>query len=283
MGAWALKILYVLIAITLLGYGGVWLGSEVRLRNVDPPQPFTTGIEYDAESLKYGKHLARTRGCFGCHGQNLEGRVFTEQWPWVERAVAPNLVIFAQQHSPSVLEAAIRHGIGSDGKALWSMPSYNWTNLKDQDLANLIAYLQSESSVAVALPEPALGFSARWSIAFGQDQHMAELASSVPALQYSSSKNLVMQRGEYIAKTTCNECHGLDLKGSIQPDFVSPSLEIIAAYNEDQFRVLMKEGRSNSGRENLGLMTVIAKDRFAFFTDRELSDLYHYLRTFADG
>src|SRR5690606_6965250 len=67
--------------LALAGIVGV---SEFRLRDYDLPSPFTATIPRDSGSVARGKHLARTRGCFGCHGQRLEGRVFAE-WTWVRR------------------------------------------------------------------------------------------------------------------------------------------------------------------------------------------------------
>jgi len=89
----------------------------------------------------------------------------------------------------------------------------------------------------------------------------------------------MLKRGEYIAKTTCNECHGLDLMGENMPDFQSPSLTIITAYSENEFRTLMAKGKSRTGRTNLGLMSMVAKDRFAYFTEQELTHLYGYLQS----
>ena len=86
-------------------------------------------------------------------------------------------------------------------------------------------------------------------------------------------------RGEYIAKTTCNECHGFDLRGQVDIDMAMPDLAILAAYSDADFRRLMKSGEAIGGRDNLRLMTMVAKDRFAYFTDDELADLLAYLRT----
>lgn len=267
------------MCIPLILYGILWGLSEIKLRSVETPPPFLQPIPFDIESINHGKHIARTRGCFGCHGQKLEGRVFTDQWPWVKKAVAPNLVRFANEYSSAVIEAAIRHGVGHDGKAFWSMPSYNWVNLSDSDLRALIAYLQTEKIVNNSLPQAELGLKARWEILFGRSMNMAEWASVVPPLEFSTSDNLPMKQGEYIAKTTCNECHGLDLSGDSLSDFSSPGLGIIASYSEQEFRVLMASGISRSGREDLGLMTIVAKDRFAYFTEEELGHLYVYLKS----
>jgi mono/diheme cytochrome c family protein len=276
-----LKIIYFILGLVATGYGLVWFISEFKLRDVTYPSKFTATIPYDSLSLERGRHIARTRGCFGCHGQQLEGLVFTDQWPWVKRAVAPNLARITKEYSVEVLELAIRHGIGHDGRALWSMPSYNWANLEDGDLSALIGYLRSEEIKEKDLPRPALGFAARLDIVLDRGMHMAEWASMVPPLEYATNPDSSLRKGEYLAKTTCNECHGLDLKGDYQPDFITPSLSILAAYSDEEFRRLMSTGVSRDGREELGLMTVVAKDRFAYFTEQELTDLLSFLRTIA--
>ncbi len=263
-----------------LGYPATYVGSEMKLREVSLPPAFTYEVESDSATLAWGRHVARIRGCFGCHGQELEGRVFTkEQWPWVERAVPPNLAAFVKQQSNAALEAAIRHGIGHHVRALWSMPSYNWVHLTDYDLASMIAYMRSEKVIEKELPRPKLGFEARKNIVLDQQIHMAAWALKVPPLQYASTENDGLQRGEYLAMTTCNECHGLDLMGDVQPDFFTPPLSIISAYTQEEFSVLMATGVARDGRDSLGLMTIVAKDRFAFFTEQELKDLYAFLQT----
>ena len=266
--------LAVLLGLTALGYGAVYGVSEMKLRDVSPPPPFNHPIKTDSVTLERGRHLARTRGCFGCHGQQLQGRVFTEEWDWVDRAVAPNLAAYAKQHGASTLETAIRHGIGHDGRALWSMPSYNWVHLTDNDVAALIAYLRSASVVDVALPSPRLGFKARWKIAMGEEDHMAQWAKGVPPLRTNLADSQLV-RGQYLAMTTCNECHGLDLRGG----FGTPDLAIVAGYAEEDFRRLLKEGIAIGGRDSLRLMTMVAEDRFAHFTEQEQADLYAFLKT----
>lgn len=91
------KVVVALLAFPFVVYGVVWAVSEFKLGDVEHPPAFRHQIPIDSETIKRGRHIARTRGCFGCHGQQLEGRVFTEQWPWVEMAVAPNLVQFAKE------------------------------------------------------------------------------------------------------------------------------------------------------------------------------------------
>ncbi len=269
--------LFSVTLLCLLGYLGLYGISEYRLTQVVPNADFTFELDGDLATLAKGKHIARTRGCFGCHGQQLQGKVFTEQWDWVDVAVAPNLALLAKHLDSATLERAIRQGIGQDGRALWSMPSYNWVNLTDEDVAALIAYLRSAPVVDNPLPSPSLGLAARWRIATGAEQHMAQWSKKVPALQDITDPSL--KRGHYLAMTTCSECHGLDLRGNVQGNFVTPDLAIIASYSETAFANLMRHGQSQDGRADLGLMTMIAKDRFAYFSDEERTDLYRYLQS----
>lgn len=274
--------LTLLIVFPLLLLGGIFVGSELELRDFDEPPAFDAAIPTSAEAVARGEHVARIRGCFGCHGQHLEGRVFTEQWPWVEQAVAPNLAAYAREHSPATINAAIRHGVGHDERALWSMPSYNWKHLSDDDLVALIAYMRSVDVKQTDLPRPKLGLSARWQIARGKSQHMADWVKMVPELRFQDHPDRAIRLGEYLAMTMCNECHGLDLRGAINPDGAAPDLAILAAYSENDFRKLMSTGTAIGGRGDLFLMSLIARDRFPALTEGELTSLLAYLRTLPD-
>lgn len=260
----------------------IYVASERYLAAVVPGPAFNFPISEKPAELEHGRHIARTRGCFGCHGQQLEGRKFSEEWAWVGVAIAPNLAKYARQHEPAVLEAAIRQGIGHDGKALWSMPSYNFVNLEDNDVASLIAFLRSAPVVDKTLPEPGLGWQARIEMVQESVQHMAAWADLVPPLLFGAGADPQLQRGEYIAKTTCNECHGFDLRGMEGIDFTTPDLAVLSGYSDEQFRTLMQHGEGIGGRSDLGLMTMVARDRFAYFTEDELTDLLAFLRTLPD-
>ncbi len=260
-------------------YASVYVTSESYLENVAIDDGFAFVDRRDPEFIERGRHVARTRGCFGCHGQELQGRVFAEEWIWVGTAVAPNLAQYARDHEPAVIEAAIRQGVGHDGRALWSMPSYNFVLLSDEDTSALIAYLKSAPIAEESLPEPDIGWDARFRIFRGEAQHMAEWADRMPGLLLGPDDEPELVRGEYLAKTTCNECHGFDLRGAVDIDFVTPDLAVLAAYSDEDFLKLMKTGEATGGRTELALMSMVARDRFAYFTDDELADLLAYLRT----
>jgi cytochrome c553 len=270
-------IFFAVLSVVALGFTYIYFGSESVLGNVYPDLEFDAPIPSTEAVRNRGSHIARTRGCFGCHGQQLEGRVFTDQWEWSDRSVAPNLAKIARAYSVPELEAAIRQGIGKNGRALWSMPSYNWAHLSDGDLVALIAFLRTADVVHTELPKPNLGWKARWAIVRGQEEHMAKWADDVPPLRLTSNENPVLVQGEYLAMTSCNECHGLDLRGAFDRDGGTPDLAIVSAYSESEFQHLMREGIAKGGRENLPLMSMVARDRFAAFTEQETSALYAFL------
>ncbi|MGB0133340.1 c-type cytochrome [Dokdonella sp.] len=266
----------VAIAVPLLGLGVVFALSEARLRDFTRDTVFEQPVEMDAGTIERGRHIARTRGCLGCHGQQLEGKDFGDQWDWPERAVAPNLATYARDHDVATIEAAIRQGIGANGKALTSMPSFNFARMTDQDLLALIAFLKSAPVVEIELPQPKLGWAVRWAFTNGEERHMAEWVDAVPTLRVDAKAEPQRARGEYLAMTMCNECHGLDLRGlSIFPP-PTPDLAMVAAIDREEFERLIKTGVGLGGRK-LQLMSLVAPDRFPELTDEEVDDLHVFL------
>ena len=261
------------------GFGAVYLGSEHVLHDHDVERGFSVPIPVDENAIRHGEHVARTRGCLGCHGEQLEGIDFGEQWDWPERAVAPNLARYAREHDAATIEAAVRRGFNPSGRELTSMPSYNFTNLSDEDMAALIAFLRAAPVVEKKLPKPDLGWKVRLDFALGRELSMADWVDRIPKRTFAAGDQSPLAQGEYLAKTMCIECHGLDLRGeSFYNMPPTPDLAIVAAYNREQFEGLIESGFSPDGRP-LGLMTLVAPDRFVHLSDEEVDNLYAYLRS----
>ena len=273
------SLLLVLLAVPAMGMVVVYCLSELSLRDIEPSPPFAQAIVADSTTVKRGKHLALTRGCFGCHGEQLQGRVFENPYPWPARAVAANLPAYARKHDTATINAAIREGIGQDGHALWAMPSYNFRHLSDQDLVALIAYFRSVVPVDHELPSPKLGWRVRWALATGAEEHMVDFVAKVPGMTLGPDDVPNLVKGECLAMTTCNECHGLDLRGVAMDGFGTPDLAIVSAYSIDDFTRLLREGIALGGRDELPLMSTVSRGRFVHFTDEEINDLYTFLRT----
>ncbi len=260
-----------------LAGAGVYFASEAVLRDVSYDAPFDHPIPTDAASIERGRYIARTRGCFGCHGQQLQGMNFDEQWDWPARAIAPNLARYAREHDIAALEAAIRQGISAEGRAMLSMPSFNFARLSDADLADLIAFLRSAPMIDLDLPSPRLGWSVRWELLTVPNLHVEDWADHVPELTHDHQRKPALARGEYLAMTTCNECHGLDLRGDTLI-MGTPDLAIVRAIDRDTFETIIRTGRG-LGDRHLGLMSLVAPDRFSEMTEQDVDDLYHFLST----
>jgi len=263
------------VVLAALGFiAWVHLASEARMRSFDAPPPFGVAIPEDADSIARGRHIVLTRGCAGCHGADLEGRMM---WG---NAAAPNLAAYAREHDAATIERAVRHGIDSKGRGMYSMPAYNFTHLTDEDMASLIAYLRSAPVAEGPRLMPRVPFETRLAIALGQDNVMPAWMSHVPPLEHRDNPDLSIARGEYIAMTTCNECHGFSLRADVpwESDGATPDLiAMMAGYEEADFRRLLQEGAPIGGRD-LDRMDDVARSRFAHFAEEELRDLYAYLR-----
>jgi mono/diheme cytochrome c family protein len=274
-----LLVTWVCAAVPFVALVAVYAVSERRLREFESPPPFEAEIPLDRAVRERGEHVARTRGCTDCHGPNLEGRDMSEEWTGLGRVIAVNLAAYAQRNSVPVIERAVRHGIGSDGRALYSMPSYNFTTLADSDVVALIAYMRSVPILGDTLGRAHHSLEVRWDLAFAGGTHMADWSKAVPAMLTTAAVDGEGRvRGEYTAMTTCNECHGLDLRG-ITAFGTTPDLAIVGGYTRDQFVTLMRRGVSRDGRDSMPLMSDVARGRFVHFTDAEVDDLYDFLTT----
>jgi mono/diheme cytochrome c family protein len=263
------------VAVVAFGFvSWVFIASEVHLRSFERPPAFAHPIPTDSDASARGRHLARTRGCHGCHGDDLAGQLM-----WGS-AVAPNLAEYARTESAATFEAALRHGIGRDGRALYSMPSYNFVRMRDADVADIIAFLRTAPVVRKELPRPSLPWSIRLEIARGRDAAMPAYIDQVPPLRRTDDPDRRIARGEYLAMTTCNECHGFSLRADTPWGESAPDLVIVRAYDEAAFHRLMRTGIATGERE-LRMMSPVARGRFAPFTDQEIEDLYVFLTDMA--
>ena len=260
---------------------GLWVyaASEWRLRSYPRPAAFAMTIPKDAASLVHGEHLTRTRGCRGCHGARFEGG------PQEETFVAPNLARYVREESLATFEAALRHGIGRDGRAFYSMPAYNFARLRDADVAAIYAWLRTQPVVEQPLPPASLPWHIRYDIALGRDGPIAQFLPAVPPLHEQANSDARVARGEYLAMTTCNECHGLNLRADVPwppwPDGGGPDLIVLMGYDETAFRHLMSTGKALGERE-LPMMSDVARTRFAYLANEEVGDLWAFLRRMAE-
>lgn len=224
-----------------------------------------------------GQRIASRVGCNGCHEKDGRGSVF-QDIPGVARAVAANLTEKRAFYDDVAFRALLREGKTHDGHRPLGMPILMFQRLSDQDIADITAWVRSLPAVAnPGLPAPWLSDATKKSLAdgtFPYDDDVPVPGIVAPAVRPTEPKAL----GEYLAMTSCPECHGRDLTGW-GPEDETPSLVLVAkAYSNETFARLMKTGITASGKESKsGMMTGIARGRTATMTDAEIAALKLYL------
>lgn len=251
----------------------IYLLSERILRRTYSEPRVGIAVPSDSQSVIEGRRLSMVRGCSGgCHGREIEGGVFIDNL-LLARLVAPNLTAAVRKYSNADLARIIRRGVRPDGSSVIGMPSEMFSRLTDEDLGKILAYLRSVPPHSGPAPQRRLGPIARVAFVAGRLRPAAELIRTAARLTdtYPQDGDSTAPGG-YLARTSCTECHGLDLRGGDQ----APDLRIAAGYSFDAFTELMRGGKA-LGNRDLPLMSQVARGRFRHFTDQELRGLYTYL------
>jgi len=273
---WVAMTLGSLAAFGIVAYVVVYVLSERGLRRTYEVPAVAISIPTDTASIVEGQRLATIRGCFGgCHGKQVEGVVMIDE-PMIGRVVAPNLTATVRKYSDSELVGIIRNGVRPGGRSMMVMPAEAFVLLTDEDLGRIIAFLKSLPAGEGPGPSLSLGPLGRIGIATGEFKTVAQLiAETVPPPDATSEEGAY---GRYLARTTCAGCHGTSLRGDSNPDFTSPSLQLVAAYSLESFTQLMRAGVALGGRE-LRTMSPAARQHFSHLTDSEIGALYSYLHS----
>lgn len=275
---WATIALAGVVSLGLLALAGVYVGAEMVLRRTYDLPLDEFELPTDTQSIAEGRRLATLRGCYeGCHGSGLGGSKFWDQ-PWVVRLVAPDLTRMAARHSDAELERIIRDGVRPDGRSTWGMPSASFYHLSDADLGAILAFIRSQPLGEGPSAEVEMRLLGRLAVLAGEFPPQAQIIDHETPRLGERPRSDSLAFGEYLARTVCSECHGLDLQGDARGP--TPHLAMAAAYSDEEFVRLMRTGVGRGGRE-LGLMSQVARGRFSVMTDTELRALHAYLRSFA--
>lgn len=241
-----------------------------------PPVQFQRA---SADSISHGKRIADVLGCTGCHGSDLTGKDWSE--PGFGKLWTANLTRAVPRYTDEQLARVITDGRRPD-RELWEMPSHLFTHLTREDMGALIAFLRSTAPTGPVRPEPVFEEGARREIAAGEftsSHAQVKEKGSVWPPDAGSEHAL----GRYLVRSTCAECHGLDLRGG-KPYATAkprPDLRMAAAYDSEQFKTLLRTGKAAGDRE-LTLMSTVARGRYKHFTDDELKAVHGYLKKVAE-
>jgi mono/diheme cytochrome c family protein len=276
------------LAVILLGIAGLfavaWAVTGKAMSRTyavnDPPLQASQGTA----ALQRGKHLFDTRGCGDCHGPQGTGRVMIDD-PVLGMIVTSNLTRSVRNpaYTDDALAAAIRHGVRHDGTPLLIMPSGDFHNLDNADVAALIAYLRSlpasDNDPGTSKVRPV----GRVLYMLGKlPMFPAETLDHSPRARQAPMAAVTPDYGRYVAQS-CTGCHGGDFGGGIvvvpgKPASanLTPHDDGLAKWSEGDFLRLMQSGHRPDGSAVDPLMP------WAVYTnmdDIELRAMWAYLRT----
>ena len=250
----------------------------VQVRMLDVP--------VDSATIADGAHIYVTKGCADCHGDDGAGKIFLED-PMVGTLSGTNLTRGKGGRPAGYGDRewllALRHGLNAHNKPLVVMPSYEYYQMSDHDIASLVAYLKSMPPVDHAVPAPALG--PLGTILSGLDKLPLIPAEKIDHTFKSPAhveKAVSPAYGQYLSMS-CTGCHKPGLKGGDSPiPGGMPVRDITTAGNlgkwsMPEFVTVMRTGKTPDGRQmkNEDMPWKMTSK----YTDDELQALYLYLKT----
>lgn len=286
---WTGIVLGGLVCLVVVALAVVYGMSEYRMTRTYQVAVANLVVPTDAETIARGRHIAVTRGCIDCHGENLGGGTVIDLPP-VARLFATNLTSgeggVGTRYTDADYERAIRHGVRPDGRPLRFMPSHEFYPLSDQDVTALIAYLRSVPPVNNDPGETSIGPIARALFLAGQMYLVpAELIDHDAPRPTAPPAGPTAEYGAYLA-TGCVGCHGDGYSGGKIPGAppempipanITPHRETgIGGWAEADFFRAMREGRRPDGAE---IDPFMPWKNFAQMSDDELRAIWLYLQS----
>jgi cytochrome c553 len=174
-------------------------------------------IPADAAAIAHGKHIAETRGCNDCHGRDYAGAKVIEDGA-MGRLYGSNLTTGKGSKVAGFTDEdwvrAIRHGIGKDGRGLFIMPSMEYSQFSDEDLAAVIAFLKSVPAVDREPVATKYGPISQVLLALTPEKMIAAAALDHANLAPPAAiaKAPTVEYGRYVA-ASCMGCHGANFSG----------------------------------------------------------------------
>jgi mono/diheme cytochrome c family protein len=284
---WIGLILAGLLVVILVAFAGLYASTQVRLNKTYETPVEKVSVPTDSASLERGQRLV-TLHCAVCHGENLAGSVIFHD-PNLGTIVAPNISAGGGRAGGVLSEVeigrAIRHGVGSDGKALLVMPSDAFYHLNDEELGQMVAFIKKSPSVVNQLPSTGvtpLGAALIGAGAFGKIIAAEEIAHGGPRPPVVEP-GVTVAYGDYLVRTgECRTCHGASLAGGKDPDPNAPPAPNLtpggelAGWSEQSFLAAMRTGVTPAGRR---LSPYMPWKYVGQMTDDELKAVWLYLQS----
>src|SRR5579872_2607891 len=280
---------------TLRALGGLFLlfafvalglyvhGQQVVNERLIPQRNLAENLA--AGDARRGAHWATVVGCSGCHGAKLGGNTLINSG-MLAVLYAPNLTRGNGGVGATFSDAdwirALRFGIAPGGRKLLIMPSRNFAEFSNHDLADTVAFIKSVPPVNNVTPALRVGPLGYLIVGAGQINFDADeirrdhpTPSSVPAAVSAAY-------GHYLVRVVgCIGCHGASLSGGQSVGPGGPPAQNLTTAGDlgrwtfAQFRTTLRSGRRPDGTH---LASSMPWAEIGQMSDNELQAIYLYLK-----
>jgi mono/diheme cytochrome c family protein len=277
------------LAVLAVGAGivagaAVFISEQKRERIVDVQ---VSPIDLASTDLQRGEYLFVTRACTECHGKDGGGHTMIDDQDAGLFISAPNITRGGRataSYSDADWLRLLRHGVKPSGRPAFIMPSEDYAQMADEDVAALVSYIRSLPPAAEYNAEFRLPLIMKGLYAFGVIKDAAEkIDHTRPAPRRVPDD--VHEKGEYVANV-CTGCHGRGLAGGRIPGAPptwpaaanltsAPDAEMARYSSVDAFRQMMRTGKRADGTP----VAVMPFENFKAMNDTELDALFAFLKT----
>lgn len=210
--------------------------------------PAAVDLPEDPVARDRGEVLVRQVAvCTECHGEDLAGKTIIAGFP-MGRVTGSNLTTLSH-YEPVDWVRAVRHGVKPDGTAILLMPVHDYAGLTEQDLGDMVVYLESLRPREREVKPIRLGPVGRMLVKKGEwAYHGLEVDHEAPVPQDQGA------RGAYLARVgSCMGCHAGGVgkgfgPGQPRSSNITPHPEDgIGAWSQADFDRVMREGVGPDG------------------------------------
>jgi mono/diheme cytochrome c family protein len=257
-----------------------------------------------AERVKRGEYVFRAADCYSCHtdrennGQPLAGgaAIKTPFGTFYPPNITPDTEFGIGSWSDQDFLRALRDGVAPDGSHYYpAFPYTSFTNMTDEDILDLKAYMFTLPAVSAPSPLHELPFYLRWRGALGA---WKVLNFARGPISPDPARDAVWNRGRYLveAMAHCGECHSpRTATGAIDrakamsgtpfgPDGkpipnITPDPSGIGDWSESDLTFALKLGVMPDGDTFGSFMADVVEQGTAYLTDDDRTAIARYIRS----
>ncbi|MBM0104105.1 c-type cytochrome [Steroidobacter sp. S1-65] len=268
--------------------GAAMVLSERKLNRVVDVKVGAIDLASYTPNMQRGEYLFLTRGCSECHGAKGEGRLVIDDSSSGFYVYTPNITRggsgAAATYTDTDWIALLRHGLKPARTPVFIMPSEDYAQMADEDVAALVAYIRALPPAPERKAEMRIPLMLKALYAFGVTTDASEKIDHTKPAPARVPSDLHSQ-GEYIART-CAGCHGAGLAGGKIPgappswpaaaNLTSAPDGVMTRYTSpEQFREMMRSGRRADGTP----VAVMPFESLRAMSDAELDAVFGFLKT----